>query len=76
MVAVQVLHLVLSAAGENLDSAQKSMRRELGIPANRDPSEFPSQLPLLGEGGSDGEIEPGKSVAFATLEVRAIYCCR
>lgn len=70
MIAVEVLHLVLSAAAENLDSAQKSKRRELGIPANREPpSDLPTELPLLGEGGSDGLIEPGKSVSFASLEV-------
>ena len=69
MIAVEVLHLVLSAASENLDSAQKSKRRELGIPANREPADLPTELPLLGEGGSEGNIEPGKSIAFATLEV-------
>ena len=69
MIAVEVLHLVLSASAENLDSAQKAKRRELGIPANRDPADLPTELPLLGEGGAEGEIEPGKSVAFATLEV-------
>jgi len=69
MVAVEVLHLVLSAAAENLDSAQKSKRRELGIPANREPADLPTELPLLGEGGDAGHIEPGKSVSFASLEV-------
>lgn len=69
IIAVDVLHLILAASAENLESAQKSKRRELGIPANRDPSDLPTELPLLGEGAEDGNIEPGKSVAFATLEV-------
>jgi hypothetical protein len=56
MIAVEVIHLVLSAAAENLDSAQKAKRRELGIPANRESSELPIELPLLGEGGSDGQV--------------------
>ena len=69
MIAVEVLQLVLSAAAENLDSAQKVKRRELGVPANRESSELPIELPPLGEGGADGHIEPGKSVSFASLEV-------
>ncbi len=67
--AVEVLHLILSSTLENLESIQKAKRRELGIPANRDANQISNELPLLGEGGESGSIEPGKSVAFATLEV-------
>jgi len=66
---MEVLHLILSATLENLESIQRAKRRELGIPANCNSNEIPYEMPLLGEGGESGSIEPGKSVAFATLEV-------
>ena len=40
------------------------------MPANRPADEeVDGELDLLGEGGDDGHIEPGRSVVFATLEV-------
>ena len=40
------------------------------MPANRPADEeLDGELDLLGEGGDDGLLEPGRSVVFATLEV-------
>jgi len=38
------------------------------VPANQE-SRATQEVDLLGEGGSTGEIEPGKSLVFAVLEV-------
>ena len=49
---------------------KKKRRKELSVPANRPADEgVDGELDLLGEGGADGHVEPGRSVVFATLEV-------
>lgn len=70
--AMDVLRLVLVTNKDILETAKKARGRELGIPANQAPEDFQEaahELTLLGEGGSEGTLVPGKSVAFAALEV-------
>ena len=64
---VDVVRQVLKAAQESLDeqrSAALEARAQAGedIPTSNDPD-------FLGEGGEKGDIIPGKSLVFATLEV-------
>ena len=55
---------------DRLDARKKTRRKELSVPANRPADEeLDGELDLLGEGGDDGLLEPGRSVVFATLEV-------
>ena len=70
--ALDVLRLVLITARDVLEVARKARSRELGIPANRsvvDDKDTVEALGVLGEGGSDGVLVPGDSVAFSALEV-------
>ena len=70
--ALDVLRLVLITARDVLEVARKAKARELGIPANRsvvDDKDTAEALGVLGEGGSDGVLIPGDSVAFSALEV-------
>lgn len=68
VLVMEVLQLVLKAARERLELIKKQKRRELEVPANQEMGNIP-ELALLGDGGEDGIIEPGKSIVFATLEV-------
>ena len=55
---------------DRLETRKKKRRKELSVPANRPADEqVDGELDLLGEGGDDGHLEPGRSVVFATLEV-------
>lgn len=67
--AMDVLKLVLISAKDVLEVAKKNKGRELGVPVNQLAGDHHDQLSLLGEGSSDGVLVPGKSVAFAALEV-------
>ena len=42
-------------------------------PANQSISEIPAEVEVLGEGGEEGILKPGRSPAFAVLEV-SMYC--
>ncbi len=66
--ALDVLRLVLITSKERLDSAKKAKSREMGVPANQ-VSDNGALSILLGEGGPEGLLTPGKSVVFAALEV-------
>ncbi|EEB14387.1 conserved hypothetical protein [Pediculus humanus corporis] len=61
--AMEVLKYVIKAAQEKYDSekSEKSKENEEGTDS--------LNLDLLGEGGENGEIVPGKSLVFAVLEV-------
>ena len=70
--ALEVLQLVLICANEKLDFCKRKKQSEMGIPANKQLAKSSpeySQLPLLGEGGDNGKIDPANSVVFAALEV-------
>ena len=67
--ALDVLKLVLITAKDILEVAKKAKSREMGVPANQPIMENDQELCLLGEGGLDGVLTPGKSVTFAALEV-------
>lgn len=70
--ALDVLRLVLITSKESLDVTKKAKSRQLGVPANQaaeDHHDAAQELSLLGEGGAEGVLMPGKSVAFAALEV-------
>ena len=67
--ALDVLKLVLITAKDILEVAKKAKSRQMGVPANQPILENDHELCLLGEGGLDGVLTPGKSVTFAALEV-------
>lgn len=67
--ALEVLKLVLIAAKDVLEVLRKNKSRELDLPVNQVPDDHVDALNFLAEGGSDGVLVPGKSVAFAALEV-------
>ena len=79
---MSVVKLVVLATQENLERERESaIGLALDKPANASrqnsaeedassPTETsPNNLPIIGEGGVNGQIEAGKSVVFATLEV-------
>ena len=70
--ALEVLQLILLCGLERLECAKKRKLSELGIPANKKlpkNSVEMTQLPLLGEGGESGKLNPSTSIVFAALEV-------
>ena len=70
--ALEVLQLILLCSAERLECAKRRKLNDLGVPANKklpkDSVEM-NQLPLLGEGGESGKLNPSTSVVFAALEV-------
>jgi hypothetical protein len=68
LLVMDVLKMVLATAMERLEARKKKKRKDLSVPANQ-LEEPGGELDLLGEGGDDGHVEPGRSVVFATLEV-------
>ena len=69
LLAMDVLKLVLISGKDVLDVAKKNKSRQMDVPANQVAGGHQQELSLLGEGGVDGNLAPGKSVAFAALEV-------
>lgn len=67
--ALEVLQLVLIASKQGLEANKKKKKRSMDVPANQVESGLSSDLALLGEGGAEGVLVPGKSVVFAALEV-------
>lgn len=67
LIVMEVLKQVIKAAQETFDTQKKKKIKEM-VPANQE-SRATQEVDLLGEGGSTGEIEPGKSLVFAVLEV-------
>ena len=65
---LEVLSLAVTAAQEDLAAKKKSKMKEL-FPANQSVAEEPAEVSVLGEGGEEGRIKAGGSVAFAILEV-------
>ena len=67
--ALDVLKLVLITAKDVLEVAKKNKSKEYDVPANQVAEDHIDELNSLGEGGADGVLAPGQSVAFAALEV-------
>lgn len=67
LLCMNILKQVIKAAQEQLDLAKKNKFEELST-ANEEP-DITNEILLLGEGGSTGDICPGKSLVFAVLEV-------
>ncbi|XP_067680006.1 HEAT repeat-containing protein 5B-like isoform X1 [Haliotis asinina] len=72
--AVDVVRQVLRAAVENLDMERVKLKeKELSTPSTTESStdsmDTTDSTLVAGEGGESGDIEPGKSVVFASLEV-------
>ncbi|XP_067013409.1 HEAT repeat-containing protein 5B [Anabrus simplex] len=67
LLVMEVLKQVMKAAQEDLDQVKKKKLREM-VPANQESKASP-EVDLLGEGGTLGDITPGKSLVFAVLEV-------
>ena len=65
---LEVLSLAVLAAQEDLAAKKKLKMKDL-FPANQSVAEEPAEVSILGEGGDDGNIKAGNSVAFAILEV-------
>jgi len=65
---LEVLSLAVMAAQEDLAAKKKSKMKQL-FPANQSVAEEPAEVSVLGEGGEEGRIKAGGSVAFAILEV-------
>ena len=65
---LEVLSLAVTAAQEDLAAKKRSKMKEL-FPANQSVAEEPAEVSILGEGGEEGRIKAGGSVAFAILEV-------
>ena len=69
ILVLDVLSSLLKSRKDNLEKSKKLKLKEL-IPANQEqPKEDLDNLDSYGEGSDDGEITPGKSVVFASLEV-------
>ena len=58
--ALDVLKLVLITAKDVLDVAKKNKSREYDVPANQVAEDHLAELNLLGEGGADGILTPGR----------------
>ena len=70
--ALEVLQLLLLCGSERLECSKKRKLNDLGVPANKKlpkNSMEMNQLPLLGEGGESGKLNPSTSIVFASLEV-------
>ena len=70
--ALEVLQLLLLCGSERLECSKKRKLNDLGVPANKKlpkNSAEMNQLPLLGEGGESGKLNPSTSIVFASLEV-------
>ncbi|CAH0562547.1 unnamed protein product [Brassicogethes aeneus] len=59
LLCMEVLNRVCKAAGEELDEKKRRKRKE----------DNSFDLDLLGEGGEQGKLTPGKSLVFSVLEV-------
>ncbi|KAK0176436.1 hypothetical protein PV328_000569 [Microctonus aethiopoides] len=67
MMAMEVLKQIMKATKENLADRKKLKLKGIS-PANHEEKDI-VKLDLLGEGGTTGELIPGKSLVFAVLEV-------
>lgn len=67
LLVMDVVRQVVRAAQEELQARRRQKLREMG-PANQEPK-GPDESLLMAEGGSEGDIVPGKSLVFAVLEV-------
>jgi hypothetical protein len=65
---LRVVVLVVKAANEHLADMKRTKLKEI-YPANQSITDIPTAVSLLGEGGEEGQLKPGTSVAFAVLEV-------
>ncbi|XP_033734296.1 HEAT repeat-containing protein 5B-like isoform X1 [Pecten maximus] len=74
LLAIEVVKQVLYAARENLDNEKiKLKEKEIETPvstaSSTDSMDTTDSTQVFGEGGEAGDIVPGKSVVYATLEV-------
>lgn len=67
LLCIEILKRVIQAAKEALDCEKEE--KLAAIEDNELKTEMQNELDLLGEGGENGEIVPGQSVAYAVLEV-------
>lgn len=65
--AMKLVKQIVLAVQEDLDAVKKKKLRELA-PANQEQL-VTEEIELLGEGGSNGTLNPGESVVFSLLEV-------
>lgn len=67
LLCIEILKRVIEAAKEALDREKET--KLAAIEDNELKTDMQNELDLLGEGGENGEIVPGQSVAYAVLEV-------
>ena len=72
---MSVVGLAVKAAIQHLAEKKKTKLKEI-FPANQSISEIPVEVEVLGEGGEEGILKPGRSPAFAVLEVTDFDCSK